>query len=372
MAGGSNLHLVLILSVLTLGASHSWLDCLDWVGTADSGTCRGYARNWFKQPASPMGTDVGRDRRPRAPVPQGLKCNNAETPAGPGGYSASAPMAKVYPGQTIRLRWPAKNHAATAQAGTVELFIGAGPGKGDDWSHITSLGAWVKKYPKLQQTFSNCIPNRSGVDKAPCIGDFTLPTDLQKGIYSVMWWWEFNPGEFYNSCADMEVTDKPAPTPAPTPPPAPKPNPCTMYSTPPEKKAMSICPGENGDDCSRHHDCCGGGTKCYYKSAGYAGCLKTCPGPGYINPDEPKHLQTPWECTDFSPAPAPMGLMCDGDNGDADSRRRRRDGGGGSNDDDKPGECCKCPSRRRRDPSRRRRRDSRRRRRSSSRRRRRR
>jgi len=345
--GGAKLIAVLIVSALQLGASHSWLHCLDAVEdpstTPDKWQCNGYPRCWGRHVGKALGTDVGCDRRPGRPVPAGLFCNNAEkTPS-------SSNVAQVWPGKEIWLTWPAKNHAATQQAGNVEFFIAKAPGVGEDFSHISSVNSWVAKYPGLQRTFSNCVPNKSGVDRAPCSGKFKLPDDLQKGTYTVMWWWEFNPGEFYNSCADMQVGDKPpAPTPAPPPPPGPKPDPCAWYSTPPETKAMSICPGENGDDCSRHHDCCGGGTKCYYKSNGTAGCLKACPGPGYINPDDPPAVRTPWECTDFSPAPAPVGLKCDGDGG---NRRRR-------NDDDNDGECCKCPTRRRRSERRRRRRRS--------------
>lgn len=88
----------------------------------------------------------------------------------------------------------------------VQLLISRGPGLGDDFSHISSVADWVTKYPKLEQTFSNCSPNQPNLDKISCIGEFELPGDLQPGVYTFMWWWEFNAGEFYNQCADVEIT----------------------------------------------------------------------------------------------------------------------------------------------------------------------
>jgi len=89
---------------------------------------------------------------------------------------------------------------------SVQLLISKGPGLGDDFSHISSVADWVTKYPKLEQTFSNCSPNQPNLDKISCIGEFELPGDLQPGVYTFMWWWEFNAGEFYNQCADVEIT----------------------------------------------------------------------------------------------------------------------------------------------------------------------
>jgi len=47
------------------------------------------------------------------------------------------------------------------------------------------------------------------IDAADCRGSFKVPTDLAPGIYTFMWWWEFNPGQFYNSCADINVVADP-------------------------------------------------------------------------------------------------------------------------------------------------------------------
>jgi len=191
--------------------AHSWLACVDW--DECSNTCHGYARNWHKQPSNPFGTDVGRDIRPGADVPQGLFCDpNKEGSSDQveERYSQLYPMATVRAGQKLVLQWPAKNHADVGVQRRVQLFISNGPDLGDNFSQVISKADWVQRYPELEQTFSNCFVDgkrvSSGVDKAVCSGTFTLPSHLQPGIYTFMWWWEFNGGEFYNSCADVIVT----------------------------------------------------------------------------------------------------------------------------------------------------------------------
>jgi len=208
----SLLCVMLCTSCLPVIQSHSWLACVDW--DECSGTCHGYARNWHKRPSNPFGTDVGRDIRPGADVPLGLFCDpNKEGSSGPveDRYSGTYPMAKVRPGQKLVWQWPAKNHADVGTQRGVQLFISKGPGLGDDFSHITSKTDWVQRYPELETTFSNCYVNGnkvgSGVDKAVCSGTFSVPSHLQSGIYTFMWWWEFNGGEFYNSCADVLITN---------------------------------------------------------------------------------------------------------------------------------------------------------------------
>eukprot|EP00939_MAST-03C_sp_MAST-3C-sp1_P002536 g2536.t1 len=122
-------------------------------------------------------------------------------------------MAVYAPGETVRIQWPAKNHANVGTQRNVQVFFGKGPGLGDDFSHITSKANWISTYPGLDRTFSNCRSPSGGalvgpgVDGAECLGDFVVPADLQSGVYSVIWWWEFNAGEFYSTCYDVLVTD---------------------------------------------------------------------------------------------------------------------------------------------------------------------
>jgi hypothetical protein len=188
----------------------------------------------------------------------------------------------------------------------VQIFISKTPGGGDDFSHVTSKAAWVQKYPELQKTFSNCNPPGPNKDRAFCMGTFTVPSDLAPGVYTFIWWWEFNAGEFYNSCADVEVTATSGPAP-PLPITSPLPagstttitttlRPCTGNGV----TVQSTCPSQ-GNDCSSDHNCCGTGKQCYHKNAYYSGCLSQCT-PGMINPADPPAFQTPWDCQIMSNA----------------------------------------------------------------------
>ncbi|GMH64933.1 hypothetical protein TrST_g9653 [Triparma strigata] len=196
-------------SVLRPSLSHSWISCTDCLDSACT-TCRGYARNWFTQPSIPFSQDQGWDRRPGKSVAAGgLFCDDSKQVAHANvqdGYTDTYPMASYTAGQTVTMQWPAKNHATVGFQRNTQLFIGKGPGLGDDFSHITSLDAYVSEYPGLEQTYSNCVPNQAGVDGAPCSGDFTLPSDLAEGFYSFIWWWEFNEGEYYSTCFDAWVS----------------------------------------------------------------------------------------------------------------------------------------------------------------------
>jgi len=198
--------------------AHSWASCTKCSTTTANtcGTCLGYARNWFTQPSNPFSQDQGWDRRPGADVPAGLFCDNTKqrAHADPAdGYTTTYPMAVYSPGETVRIQWPAKNHAQVGTQRGVQIFFGRAAGAGDDFSHITSKDAWITANPGLERTFSNCRDPPGGtvvgpgVDGAECIGDFVIPSTLQSGIYSVIWWWEFNAGEFYSSCYDVLVTD---------------------------------------------------------------------------------------------------------------------------------------------------------------------
>merc|ERR1719421_1352158 len=61
--------------------------------------------------------------------------------------------------------------------------------------------------------FSNCDPRQAAVDAADCQDEFQIKPTTPPGRYTLMWWWEFNGGEFYNTCADITITAAAAPTP---------------------------------------------------------------------------------------------------------------------------------------------------------------
>lgn len=151
----------------------------------------------------PFSSDRGRDNRPgAAPTAGGLICDAYKEPnPGPGGtipadmYSAQYPAATLAQGQTVRWRWPAKNHANTPAAGTVEVYIGNTPNAGDDFTDATPIAAQMS----YSSDGGDCLGLATSTDTADCQGTWIVPTTLAEGRYTIMWWWEFNPGEYYNT-----------------------------------------------------------------------------------------------------------------------------------------------------------------------------
>merc|ERR1712032_156730 len=190
-------------------------------------------------------------------------------------------------------RWPAKNHADVGTQRGVQLFISSGPALGDNFSHVKSKSEWVNRYPNLQRTFSNCYLNGvkvgPSVDKALCYGTFEVPADLKEGIYTFMWRWEFNAGEFYNSCADVMVgpvggsRPTPAPTPVPAQTPTPMPSPGGSCGD-----TWSQCGGNGWSGAT----CCTTGNTCRRNHEWYSQCVPGSP-------------QTPVP----TPVPAPMSTV---------------------------------------------------------------
>jgi len=158
----------------------------------------------------PFAGDRGRDNRPGAsPTDGGLFCDTGKEPnpgagAGiPAGlYSAEYPMATLAKGQNVRWRWPAKNHANTPSAGTVEVYISSTPNTGDTFSPTSPIIGQMS----YSSDGGDCLGLGTSTDTADCQGTWQVPTTLQEGRYTVMWWWEFNTGEFYNTCADVFIT----------------------------------------------------------------------------------------------------------------------------------------------------------------------
>jgi len=171
------------------------------------------------------------------------------------------------------------------------------------------MGDWlaIAGHEGLDATYSQCRPQAGGVDRAFCWNTFTLPPNMAAGYYGVMWWWEFNGGEHYNSCAGLQVvgtaaelTSPPAP---PPPPAAPSPNPgdpAPQPSCPQNPQTNANCPGQQNaaPDCRNDHNCCHPNFACYQKNSDYSGCrpVGTCE-PGQIFDRDEQRFQTPWDCT---------------------------------------------------------------------------
>lgn len=159
----------------------------------------------------------------------------------------------------------------------------------------------------LTATYSQCRPQAGGVDRAFCWNTFTLPPNIPVGYYGVMWWWEFNGGEHYNSCAGLQVVATEAEL---TAPPAPPPPPAMAAPAPGAPPPAPACPPGGGNtnggcpgqqnaapDCRNDHNCCDPGFTCYRKNNGYSGCRTagSCT-PGEVFDADPPEFKTPWAC----------------------------------------------------------------------------
>jgi hypothetical protein len=275
--------LVVLCAIAALG--HTWLDCADWRfnnpsqdpktgGFAEGeGFCAGYARRfpkarrdfgshdsytWFRHylqakpfstansnlaapcnPFNQLGADgrtkVGGDERRGNPISLAYGPNKDQD-----GYEFGG-MTKVTAGQKICWRWPAKNHKEHVQPNGLnnKVFVNWAPNAGEDISQLQ-----FNQNNIVNLTYNNCPKpgiasagdqNYPGSDRMGCGGCFDVPAK-SAGVYTVQWRWMLNEGEWYTSCADIEVAGSAIPTsraPTPTSRPSVSPTPPTQAPPPP-------------------------------------------------------------------------------------------------------------------------------------------
>ncbi|KAI1318566.1 hypothetical protein EDD11_006256 [Mortierella claussenii] len=215
------------LSVLSLSSfgsvveAHSWADCIDWKPkdpenprwSDKDGHCEGYARRFplnhafgTLDSASPSRHYQQDHKNPDKAPP----CSNGhwgkdkgsdETLADPpsdayGGKYGQMTLTQV--GATLCVRWPAKNHAESNEDDTeVQINLSKNV-NGKDPSQQELLKNTIKLLP-----YKEC-DEASTTDKRPCGGCFEVPVRAS-GRYLLQWRWMLNPGEWYTSCADIEI-----------------------------------------------------------------------------------------------------------------------------------------------------------------------
>ncbi|KAF9920091.1 hypothetical protein FBU30_010122 [Linnemannia zychae] len=212
-----------ILSTLTfvshisvIAHAHSWAACIDWrfknpdkPGWEESdGECHGFARRyplkgeiWSLDSADPgrhyqqdesmipcsdgiHGKDKGSDERRANPVEDAY-----------GGKWG--PMTHTRVGDTLCIRWPAKNHAEKNEDYTEVLINMAQLPNRPDPSQAILTDNLVKRLP-----YKKCDSGHP--DHRGCGGCFKVPV-RSSGIYLLQWRWQLNPGEWYTSCADVAI-----------------------------------------------------------------------------------------------------------------------------------------------------------------------
>ncbi|KAG0243130.1 hypothetical protein BGW41_002770 [Actinomortierella wolfii] len=201
--------------------AHSWLDCVDWKFNNPGvkrwgdkyGECRGYARRYpinkefgsldSASPSRHYQQDHIKDPLPCSDRRHGKDKGSDETKADPpedaygGKYGR---MTETYVGDTLCLRWPAKNHAEDNEDDDmmVQVYLSKVNNGPDPKKQSQLKGYLVDELP-----YKNCDPGKNA-DRRACGGCFKVPM-RSSGIYLLQWRWELNEGEWYTSCADVKI-----------------------------------------------------------------------------------------------------------------------------------------------------------------------
>ncbi|KAF9175678.1 hypothetical protein BGX20_002281 [Mortierella sp. AD010] len=101
-------------------------------------------------------------------------------------------------GDTLCVRWPAKNHAVSNEPNHMVQINLSKVRNRKDISQQQLLQNTVAQLP-----FKNCNKG-SNEDRRPCGGCFKVPARAS-GIYLLQWRWILNQNEWYTSCADIQI-----------------------------------------------------------------------------------------------------------------------------------------------------------------------
>ncbi|KAG0277675.1 hypothetical protein BGZ96_002764 [Linnemannia gamsii] len=215
------LALLSLSSTPTVVEAHSWADCINWKfnksggkqdWTDKGGKCVGYARRFPTGKAFGSLDDADPSRHyqqagnPNTALPcsdhkHGKDVGSDETRGNPpskayGGKFGQMTVTTV--GDTLCVRWPAKNHAESNEDDT-KVQINLSKNKdGADPTQQVLLKNTIALLP-----YKNCNKG-SNSDRRACGGCFKVPVRAQ-GTYLLQWRWMLNKGEWYTSCADIQI-----------------------------------------------------------------------------------------------------------------------------------------------------------------------
>jgi len=205
---------------------HSWARCVDYHAEItgldyDEDECTGWIRGWEFG-----GVDFGQDRGVNYQVGLGggqSLCQNtlSGTSDSDYGYANTDKIAQYKSGETVRVVWPAKNHANYECFGNIpdtsmKLFMNPNVNPTADLANDDS-SMEAQGYQLVKDWHEGCTPGSDGcgfmncprfcenTDRATCFGDFTVPTVSTSGYYSFVWYWIFNPGSPYISCYEAYI-----------------------------------------------------------------------------------------------------------------------------------------------------------------------
>merc|ERR1712154_37168 len=139
------------------------------------------------------------------------------------GYANTDKIAQYVSGSTVRVVWPAKNHANYECFGNIpdtsmKLYWNPSANPTADLTNaggVTMITAGYELVKDWQEGctagsdgcgFQNCPKFCENTDRATCFGDFVVPDVDTAGYYTFVWYWIFNPGAPYISCYEAYVT----------------------------------------------------------------------------------------------------------------------------------------------------------------------
>ncbi|KYQ92709.1 hypothetical protein DLAC_06713 [Tieghemostelium lacteum] len=194
---------ILSLLLINIVNSHSFMSCVNF--DFEKNECAAYPRNWRFQTVQGDGYlyQRGKFTKP-GPTPLGQACGPAQTRLNPvtNQYSQKYPMGQFHQGQKISPQWPARNHATQPRAGTVSFYLSRKM-TFDDLSDNTQDEFF--QHQISSNPFGNCTKYYENTNNATCTATITIP-DVEDGLYTLQWFWEFNPQEYYMTCADIYIS----------------------------------------------------------------------------------------------------------------------------------------------------------------------
>ena len=220
---------ITIIALFSNVQSHSWVRCTDYdaaINGADynEDNCLGWIRDWQFS-----GIEFGVDRGTNFIINIGSGssiCGRNQMEGSPDSdysadYANSDKLARYTSGSTVRVVWPAKNHAnyecsSNIPDTSMKLFMNPNVNPTSDLSNTQGsmeANGWtlVKDWQEGCTPgtdgcgFQNCPKFCENTDKATCYGDFTVPTVTTSGYYTFVWYWIFNPGDPYISCWEAYI-----------------------------------------------------------------------------------------------------------------------------------------------------------------------
>jgi len=222
--------------------AHSWVRCSDYKGVIaggdyDEDECEGWIRGWEYEGVT-FAKDRGINHQVAVGGGQSLCQSSMTSSSATYGYSDTDKIPRYTSGSSVRVVWPAKNHANYdcfdfIPDTAMKLYWNPEVNPSSD---LTNGAATMEEqgYELVKDWHDGCSPGTDGcgfqncpkfcddTDAATCFGDFVVPDVDTSGYYTFVWHWIFNPGSPYITCweayieGDGDGDDQPDPAPTTT------------------------------------------------------------------------------------------------------------------------------------------------------------